>query len=370
MKIGVLTSSRADFGVLYPLIKRLDDDPLFDVNIIAFGTHLSKMHGYTLSEIESYGFNVPHKITTCVDNETPSDIAFTLGDTTVKFSSFWKKNSFDLVFALGDRYEMYAAVSAASPFGIDIAHIHAGETTLGAIDNAYRHAISLMSKYHFVSTKEYFQRACEITKCEENVFNVGALSVDNLKKQRLYSIEEFKDRFEIDLDEPTILSTFHPETVAYDKNESFIQELLEAFDILREKFQVVITMPNSDTMGNMVRRYINEFAKGRSNVFVVESFGMIGYLSCMKHCSMMIGNTSSGFVEASFFPTRVINLGSRQDGRINTPNIVTIPIEKKIIIDSANSIMNKHFDSPCCIYGEGETSEKITQIIKNVYGLR
>ncbi len=369
MKIAFLTSSRADFGVLYPLIKRMNEDSLFDVNLVAFGTHLSKMHGYTISEIEAFGFYVPYKIYTSVSNETPADIAKTIGDTTVKFSSFWAENSFDLVFALGDRYEMYAAVSAASPFGIDIAHIHAGETTLGAIDNAYRHAISLMSKYQFVSTDEYKKRAIEITKCKDRVFNVGALSIDNLKKQTLYSIDEFEAKFGIDLNHPTILSTFHPETVAYDKNEGFIQELLEAFDQLRKEYQVVITMPNSDTNGNMVRRYIEEFAKERSDIFVVESFGMKGYLSCMKYCSMMIGNTSSGFVEASFFPTRVVNIGDRQDGRILTSNMVTVPVNKKVIIDSANTVRKENFDNSCSIYGDGETSERITQIIKNIYGL-
>ncbi len=366
MKIGILTSTRADFGIYLPLLKELSKDNFFDVEIIAFGTHLSKKHGFTINEIINSGFNVKHKLKTVPSSDKPIDISKSIAVTTDKFAAFWDKNTFDFVFALGDRYEMFAAVSAASPFNIKIAHLHAGETTLGAIDNAYRHSISLMSEYLFVSTEEYKKRAIEINQKAENVFNVGALSIDNLKKVELFSKEEFNNKFNIDLNKPTILSTFHPETVSLERNEIYIKELLNAFDELKTKYQIVITMPNADTMGLMIRQKIEKFAKGKDNVILIESFGMKGYLSCMKHSSFLLGNTSSGFVEAAFFPKWVINIGDRQKGRIITPNIISIPVNKEKIINAVNAIENKSVPSNCNIYGDGNSAKKIINKIKEV----
>lgn len=366
MKIGLLTSTRADFGIYLPLIKELSNDSFFNLEIIAFGTHLSKEHGYTINEITTQKIEIKHKIKTIPQGDTAKDISKSIAITINKFSDFWDSNKFDLVIALGDRYEMFAAVSAGSPFNISFAHLHAGETTLGAIDNAYRHSISLMSEYLFVSTEEYKKRAIEINKIPENVFNVGALSIDNLKKTKLFSKEEFKDQFNIDLSTPTILSTFHPETRALEKNEIYIHELLSAFDFLRDKYQIVITMPNADTMGLMIRQKIEQFAREKENIIVIESFGMLGYLSCMKYSKMMIGNTSSGFVEASFFPKWVINLGDRQKGRILTPNIVSIPIKKENILKTVESIENKELPKNCNIYGDGNASKKIIKILKSL----
>jgi len=370
MKIGILTSSRADFGIYYPLVQKLWDDDLFQVDIIAFGTHLKQEFGYTINEIENYGFNVPHKIVTQIKNSDSKDISINIGNTTILFAEFWSNNKFDLVFALGDRYEMFAAVSAASPFNIDIAHIHAGETTLGAIDNSYRHSISLMSKYLFVSTEEYKKRAIEIIQRSQDVFNVGALSVDNLSKQSLFTIKEFRNKFDIDLSIPTILSTFHPETVSFENNEKYIHELIESFRELQNNYQIIITMPNSDTMGDMIRKELTNAFTNNTNVKLVESFGMQGYLSCMKHCSFMIGNTSSGFVEASFFPKWVINLGDRQKGRIITSNIISIEIEKNKILSTVGELSDYQIIDNCNIYGKGNAADNIISKIKVLYDLK
>ena len=228
MKVGILTSSRADFGVYISLVKKLFQDSYFQTEIIAFGTHLSPKFGMTISEIEGEGFIVKHKLETLPVDDSPLSISLSISKTTAAFSEFWKVNTFDLVLALGDRYEMLGAVLAGSPYNVKFAHIHAGETTLGAIDNTYRHSISLMSKYLFVTTEEYRNRAIEIIQRPYDIFNVGALSIDNLINERLYSISEFKEKFEIDLDIPTILTTFHPETVGFEKNELYIKELLSA----------------------------------------------------------------------------------------------------------------------------------------------
>jgi GDP/UDP-N,N'-diacetylbacillosamine 2-epimerase (hydrolysing) len=367
MKVGILTSSRADFGIYHPLVKKLFQDNYFQPEIIAFGTHLSAKYGMTINEIENEGFKVKHKLETLPENDSSLAISLSISKTTAVFSKFWNSNSFDLVFALGDRYEMMGAVLAGSPFNVTFAHIHAGETTLGAIDNAYRHSISLMSKYLFVTTEEYRNRAIEIIQRPNEVFNVGALSIDNLINEKLYSISEFKDKFEIDLNIPTILTTFHPETVGFEKNELYIKELLSALKELSSKYQIVITMPNSDTQGLMIREKIEDFGRNNENVILIESFGMKGYLSFMKHCKMLIGNTSSGFVEAAFYPKWVINIGNRQNGRINTPNIFSIPILRDKILQKVLEIEYlKSLERDCNIYGFGNTANIIIKILKRL----
>ncbi len=363
MKIGILTSSRADFGIYTPLINELYADKFFNVEIIAFGTHLSKKFGETYKQIEKSGFFVNHKIETLPKGDKPEDIAESIGDTIIKFSSFWKQNNYDLVFALGDRYEMFAAVAASSPFLTKIAHIHGGETTLGAIDNAYRHSISLFSKIHFTSTEQYKNRVIEIVKTNNNVFNVGALSIDNLTKTKFYSKKEFKDIFNIDLTIPTILLTFHPETVSFNNNKKYIAELISALDVV-DNYQVVITMPNADTMGLYIRNELNKFISKKNNIIGVESFGIKGYLSAMKHCSFMLGNTSSGFVEAAFFPKYVINLGNRQKGRIITDNIINCKIKKENILNAISKVETLPKLKNVNIYGNGDTAKKIVKIVK------
>jgi len=367
LKIGILTSTRADFGIYIPFLRKLLSDNFFEMEVIAFGTHLSKKNGYTINEIAQQGFEIRHRIQTAPEGDTPKNISEAIGHTITKFANFWQYSDYDLVFALGDRYEMFAAVSAASPFNIKIAHLHGGETTLGAIDNAYRHSISLMSQYVFVSTEEYKKRAIAIMQQPEKVFNVGALSVDNLKKTELFSKTEFLERFDIDLNQPTILSTFHPETISLEKNKDYITELLKAFDVLKKSYQIVLTMPNADTMGLMVRNEITKYAKEKKKIILVESFGMRGYLSCMKYSSFLLGNTSSGFVEASVFPKWVINLGDRQKGRILSKNIFSIPITESKILETVKIIENSTLPKNMNIYGDGNSAEKIIRVLKNIY---
>lgn len=366
MKIGVLTSSRADFGIYLPLLKLLEKDPFFNLQIIAFGTHLSENHGYTLSEIEYYQFENIHKLQTVPNSDSPKDISKAVGQTITIFSEFWENNTFDLVFALGDRYEMFAAVSAASLFNVEIAHLHAGETTLGAVDNAYRHSISLFSRHLFVSTDYYQKRAEQIVENDISVYNVGALSIDNLKNIKFLSKNEFLSKFNIDLTKPTILSTFHPETVAFNKNEDYIEELLTSFVALKNTYQIVITLPNTDTMGQMIRDKIIVFGKKYTEIKIIESFGMLGYLSCMKHASFLLGNTSSGFVEATFFPKPVINLGDRQKGRLETENIITIPLISNEILKAVGEIEKLPELDNLNIYGDGNTADKIVSILKKL----
>lgn len=366
MKIAVLTSSRADFGIYLPLLKQLQTDDFFSLEIIAFGTHLSKEHGYTIDEIKKSNLKTIHEVETPLRNRNALDITENIGETISIFADFWSKNKYDYIIALGDRYEMFAAVTATTPFVCKVAHLHAGETTLGAIDNVYRHAISLMSEILFVSTEIYKEKAIQINP-EAQTFNVGALSVENLKKIDYLSIEDFNEKFNIDLCLPTILCTFHPETVNLEKNIDYINELLSSFTVLMKSYQVVITLPNADTIGDQIKKIILDFGVQNPDLKIIESFGMVGYLSCMKHCKFMLGNTSSGFVEAAFFPKWVINVGNRQDGRIVTQNIINVPVEQVAILKAVNNIEASAEISFQSIYGDGETAAKIIEILKKEY---
>ncbi len=366
VKIGILTSSRADYSIYYPLIKALNLLPNSHIEIIAFGTHLSEKYGYTVNQILADGFKVQHRIeNTFALGDSPKDISDAMGNTLLQFSKFWQSNQFDLVFCLGDRYEMFAAVSASVPFQVKIAHLYGGEKTEGAIDDCLRHALSVMSKYHFTACEAYKNRVIELTSHSGNVFNFGHLSIDNLERLPLLNIEDLLIKTGVNFAKPTILCTFHPETVNYESNTLYAKEICDAFSELTE-FQILITMPNSDTGGAIIRSSFEKLAASNPNIITTENLGTIGYLSAMKYCKMMVGNTSSGFVEASYFPTTVINLGERQTGRIITPNIFNTHIQKQQIIDAVrNNINNTYENTKIQIYGSGNTAELICNEVQN-----
>lgn len=363
MKIGVLTSSRADYGIYLPLLHELKDDTFFETDVIAFGTHLLARFGHTVDTIYKDGFNVREVPLHLEIGDSPQDISLGMSETLREFSAYYATHKYHLLFALGDRYEMFAAVAATAPFNIPVAHIHGGETTLGAIDNAFRHSITCFSKYHFTTTEEYRKRVWQITGYRDYVYNVGALSIDNLQQLKLLEISEFREKYNIDLSRPTVLFTFHPETVAYEMNKSHIAEIIKAFRNLGN-YQILVTMPNADTMGLMIREELEKSAIELPNITIVESFGSLGYLSAMKHCSFMLGNSSSGFVEAAYFSKPVINLGNRQKGRILTPNILTVPITKEDIINAVRAVEKTGAKVVEPVYGNGDTASAIIQIIK------
>lgn len=365
MNIGVLTSSRADYGIYLPLLKALDNDDFFNLTLIVFGSHLSKKHGNTVKEILKDGFKIQHRIATIPKNDSPYDIALSTGNTIKKFSLFWKKNknNFDLVFCLGDRYEMFAAVTAGIPFQIKFAHLHGGERSEGVIDEVLRHSITLASKLHFTSIKQYAERVSQILNNNRNVYSVGALGLDNLKSIDFYSVEEFRKIYDFDLSKPTILFTFHPETVAYDKNIEYAKILCDVLESL-DGYQILITLPNADTMGQLIRDHLTDLMKRNyPRINCYENLGTRGYFSAMKHCSFMLGNTSSGIIEAASLNKVVINLGDRQKGRIHGDNVLDAPINKKAIFEAIDKTksMPDHFLNP---YYSENVSAQIVKILK------
>lgn len=366
MRIALLTSSRADYGIYYPLINEIKKQGIHELDVIAFGTHNSSFFGETIKQIEKDGVEVKHKVNTLILGDGPESLSDSMGLTFLKFSHIWKNNKYDLCFSLGDRFEMFAAVYSSLPFNIPIAHISGGEITLGAIDNSFRDALTVISKYNFASTEIYKNRIIEIKGVRENIYNVGALNIDNLRIMKFLSLQEFKHLYQIDLSKPSILITFHPETISFEKNSEYTDELIAALAEMRN-YQLIITMPNADTMGSLIRDKLLHFINSRDNAFGIESFGTKGYLSCMKYCSFMLGNTSSGFVEASYFPKYVVNLGNRQSGRILTKNINNCAIEKHTIIKAVKDF--QYFDScntEYMIYGDGSAAQNITKVLNEI----
>jgi len=345
VRIGVLTSSRADYGIYRPLLYRIKEENRYDIKIIVFGTHLSRFHGYTINRIREDGFAITEQLETLILGDTEEAISNAIGNTITKFSSLWEKlkNDIDLVFALGDRYEMFAAVVASVPFNIKIAHIHGGETTLGAIDNKFRHSLSLMSMFHFVATKEYAERVSKSIGSSKLIFVVGALSLDNILSMKILSKDALKEQFMVDLSKPSILTTFHPESVAVSKNEQYGEELVKTFEELSKYYQIIITLPNADTMGTLLRQIFTNLSSLNPNIFCVENFGTLGYYSCITYCDLLLGNTSSGIIEAASFGKYVINVGDRQKGRARSKNVIDVSVEREAILDAVKTVSSLGF---------------------------
>lgn len=341
MKIGVLTSSRADYGIYLPLLKKIKEDKYFELEIIAFGTHLSKSHGFTLIEVEKGNYSKIHCISSIITNDDEQAIATSYALTAFKFADFWQHNKFDLVICLGDRFEMSAAVQAGIPYGVKFAHIHGGETTLGAIDNIYRHQITHASVLHFTATEQFSEKVIQLTGNLENVHTVGSLSLDGIESYQPISKSEFYEKFNLP-NQDFALITFHPETVNLEINEQFACEMRKALSHLTSRLFLVITMPNADTMGSIFRREIEHLKEEFSEqVVCVESFGKENYFNAMSHAKVLIGNTSSGIIEAASFGKYVVNVGDRQKGRVQSENIVSTPFLNQNIIEAVEKTLKR-----------------------------
>ncbi|MBC7448000.1 MAG: UDP-N-acetylglucosamine 2-epimerase (hydrolyzing) [Hymenobacteraceae bacterium] len=369
MRIGVLTSSRADYGIYRPLLQALQADGGFDVRLFVFGTHLSPYHGLTVRQIEADNLApIVERIESLVLADSPEAIGVAMGLTTMRFSAVWARwaAELDLVLALGDRYEMFAAVAAGVPFGLRVAHLHGGETTLGAIDNVFRHSLTLMARIHFASTARHAARVAELVGATAAIFDVGALSLSNLLTVPLLTTEEFRGRFGVDMARPTVLVTFHPETVAFERNREYIRELVAALEAIPE--QVLITMPDADTLGSVIRAALEAFVgRAGGRAVAVESLGTQGYFSAMRHCTYLIGNTSSGIIEAASLGRYVLDLGDRQAGRDAGPNVLHCPVECAAILAAATDVRSRGSYTGSNLYGDGSTAARI---VEHLHSLR
>ena len=365
MKIGVLTSSRADYGIYKPLLDDLKNDDFFKLEIICFGIHLSKNYGYTVCDIINDNYQVIHKVSEIENDDSQKGVVKSYGKTLLKFSEFWNKNKFDIVLCLGDRFEMSAAIQSSIPFGVNLAHIHVGETTLGAIDNIFRHQISLASKYHFVTTETNKNKVKELIWTEKNIFNVGSLSLNNIDKFKPLQKEKLFTKFNLK-DSPFVLATFHPETVAIKKNIEYASSMSKALEELSEFINIVLTMPNADTFGSVYRNQLLKLKEKKpNNIFLVENFGKENYFSVMYYSRFLMGNTSSGIIEAASFNKFFLNIGDRQKGRCQSKNTFDASFTKKDILNKSFQILNLTTYEGNNIYFKKNTSINIINILKN-----
>ncbi len=365
MKIALLTSSRADYGIYRPLIKRIAEDHFFDLNIVVFGTHLSEFYGFTKNEIINDGYEIYSELRTMPEGDKAYDIGQSISKTIAKFTEFWDlpTSKFDLIIVLGDRYEMAAAAISTIAFNLKLAHIHGGEVTEGAIDNTFRNMITEMAEIHFTTAAQHFDNVARIKNSNVGVYNVGALGLENIKNIKLLNKEEFDLKFNIKLDNP-ILTTIHPETKNIESNLNNVEEYIKA--ILQINDQLIITLPNADTMGLSIREKLMQELSHRPNTYLVESFGTQGYFSCMHHCSFLLGNTSSGIIEAASFNKYVINLGSRQEGRLSNLNIINCDFDQAKILQNISEVKAMQTYTGENLYGKGNTSKMIVDILKSL----
>ena len=366
MKIGVLTSTRADYGIYLPLLNKMKEDSFFSIEIIAFGTHISVFHGRTIDAIIKDQYRVIHSIQSILISDDTQSISTSYGLTVLKFSDFWKSNYYDLVFCLGDRFEMSAAVQAGIPYGVHFAHIHGGETTLGAIDNVYRHQISLASSIHFTSTRIFEEKVKKLTGLDKNIFNIGSLSLNNVESFEPIKSEVFYSKYKIPNEEYALI-TFHPETLRFKKNSLYATIMRKALNKISKNLFLVITMPNADTNGSIFRKEIESLKNQIPNrVRVIENFGN-HYFSAIYYSKLIIGNSSSGIIEAASFGKYVINIGDRQKGREQSSNVINCEFdEKKIIKNTKEALKLKTFNGDN-IYYKKNSVEEIIRLLKEFY---
>ena len=364
LNIGLLTSSRADYGIYKPLLKKLSKEKNITLTIIVFGMHLQKKYGNTIINIKKDSFGKIEIVKGMSNKDSPSGITNSYGQLIKNFSNYWENKKFDYVIALGDRFEMSAAVQSGIPFEIKFVHIHGGETTVGSLDNIYRHQITLASKIHFVATDYYKKRVSSLIGSNDNIYNYGALSLDGLDSIKIPEWSKVCEEFNIQ-EKEYLLATFHPETVGLNKNESYANIMYESLEKICENINIIITMPNADALGNLYRNSIIKLSKVLPNkVFIVENFGRENYFAAIKNSKMMIGNTSSGILESVSFKKYVINIGDRQKGRLKNKNVFDVPFSKDKIVKTFNTVRNLPEFSGEDIFFKKNTAKKIINIIK------
>ena len=368
-KVCVITGSRAEYGLLRLLMQGIDTDPNLTLQIIATGSHLSKDFGLTYQEIENDGFKIDYKIEIQQHSDSPPDIAETMGRGISGCGRAIEELQPDLIVLLGDRYEILAAAAAALVAKIPVAHIHGGEVTAGAFDDALRHSITKMSHIHFVATEKSRKRVIELGEAPNSVFLVGGLGVDAIKNIELLKREELENKLGIKFLNKNLLVTFHPETLGSQAPEKQFEELLSALSLL-EDTALIFTMPNADTGGKKIAEMIEKYVTGQRNAYYYKSLGQKKYLSVLAQVDGVIGNSSSGLLEVPSFRKGTINIGDRQKGREQASSVLNCAPEREIIIIAIEILYSKDFTNllgqtrnP---YGEGGASGKILEILSSV----
>ena len=368
-KILVVTGSRAEFGLLQFLMKEIEKEETLELQIIVTGSHLSREHGFTVDEIKEKGFSANLEIDLNLDNDTSDSISNSIGIGIKEFTKAYRILSPDIIVVLGDRYEILSAAISALISKLPLAHIHGGEVTEGAFDEAIRHSITKMSHLHFVANDIYKKRVIQLGELPQNVYTVGGLGVDALKKTTILPKEDLEKSLGCAFLHKNLLITIHPVTLNEIDSTEELKELLKALDEFKEK-RLIFTLPNADPGNQSIRELIGEFVMRHPNARSYESLGSQKYLSCLAYVDGVIGNSSSGISEAPSFKIATVNIGDRQKGRLMANSIINCSFKKNEIKRSIEKIYSSKFQSQLKNtinpYGEGGATEKIVKILKTV----
>ena len=368
-KICVVTGTRADYGLLLPVMLAIKNSKVLDLQLVVTGAHLSTEFGSTYREILQDGFRIDRKLEMLVSSDTAVAVSKSVGLAIIGFADALDDLRPDILLLLGDRYELLAAASAATIANIPIAHLHGGETTEGAFDEAIRHSITKMAHLHFVTALPHRNRVIQLGEQPDKVFCVGAPGIDNIKQMPLLDLEGLEDFLKCKLGYFSCLITFHPVTLEDSTAEIQMQQLLAALDKAKPSC-LIFTMPNADTDGRVLFRQIRDYANNRKYARVYTSLGQKRYLSCLAHVSVVIGNSSSGLIEAPSFKVPTINIGDRQKGRLRATSVVDCTPNIADILNAITISQSPEFQGKLELtinpYGEGNASAQIVEVLEEI----
>ena len=368
-KICVVTGTRAEYGLLRWVMEGIRNSPKLELQVIATGMHLSPEFGLTYREIEKDGFRIDRKVEMLLSSDTPVGIAKSMGLCSVGFADAFQELNPDLIVILGDRFELFSAVSVAMVSRIPVAHLHGGEATEGVIDEPIRHSITKMSHLHFVAAEEYKKRVIQLGEQPDRVFNVGGLGIDNILKLRLLDRTKLENSIKFKLGSKNLLITFHPVTLENSTSAQQMGELLSALNKL-DNTNLIFTMPNSDTDGRVLFQIIEDYVSSNTKSVVFTSLGQLRYLSCLKHVDGVIGNSSSGLLEVPTFKIGIINIGDRQRGRLKAISVIDCEPNEPSISSAIKKLYSADFQNRLTTvknpYGCGGASESIVNILNDV----
>ncbi|GAC33442.1 UDP-N-acetylglucosamine 2-epimerase [Paraglaciecola polaris] len=370
IKVGVFSGTRAEYGLLYWLLKDIDNDDELELILIVSGMHLSPEFGLTYKSIESDGFTISEKIETLMSSDTKEGVAKSIGLGVLGFTDALSRQKPDVIVILGDRFEALAMAQTAMILGIPIIHLHGGEITEGAYDDAIRHAITKLSYLHGTSTEEYRQRVIQLGEAPERVFNVGAVGLDHLNRGSFMSVDELSESLGFRLRKSFFVVTYHPVTLTGEEPESSFKELLDSLDEFPE-YQVILTYPNADDGGRSIIPLLENYASDNTGrVLAIPSLGQKRYLSAVKYSSAVIGNSSSGIIEVPSFDVATIDIGIRQKGRLAAKSVIHCKPYRKDIVNAIAAGIKKTYKTNDEVvlnpYGQGDASSQIVTLLKEL----
>ncbi len=368
-EIAVVTATRAEYGLLRPVVRALRASGAFRVSLLVTGAHLSEAYGETVREIERDDMPIAARIPILSGDDTPRGVSGTMANALNGFAAYFEAHRPDALLVLGDRYEILAVCCAAMNARIPIFHLHGGETTQGAVDEAIRHSITKMSLLHFTSNEQHRRRVIQLGEQPDRVFNVGAPGVENALHVPLLSKEELAESVGLPLQKPYAVVTFHPVTLEDEPPERQLFELFAAMDAF--DLEYIITKANADAGGLAINRAVDDYAAKRDNVAAFDSLGLVRYLSAVKYCAFVAGNSSSGILEAPSFGVPTVNIGDRQKGRMQAESVLQCAPARADIARAFAQALTPAFQNKAAHavnpYGDGDTSGKIVAILQRVF---